>query len=123
MKVLELKGYKSLRAFNAFHSLMLGMKMLPMYMGESYEEFLGRVQEMPPEDQERVIREAALFVELQEEEVKAMVCFCTDKNGVPYGPENLRNLGPQDLVEIIVAVAQEIVKIKIDFVSDSEKKN
>ena len=122
-KPLEIKGYKSLRALNAFHSLMLGLKMLPAYMGETYEEFFGRIQEMPEADQKKLIREAALFVNLEKEEIEALVYFCADPNGVPYSPENLKNLGPDQLVEIIVAVCGEIAKIKIDFVSDNEKKN
>lgn len=123
MKVLELKGYKSLRALNAFNALMLGLKMLPAYMAEEYETFLNRVNLMPPEDQRKMIREAALFVELQKEEVEAIICFCADKNGVPYTSENLKSLGPDQLIEIIVAVCFEIAQIKIDFVSESEKKN
>jgi hypothetical protein len=75
------------------------------------------------EDQEKLIREAVMFVELQKEEVEALVCFCADKNGVPFSAENIKSLGPQDLVEIVVAVCLEISKIKINFVSESEKKN
>lgn len=123
MKVLELKGYKSLRALNAFNALMLGLKMLPNYMGEGYEEFLNRIHLMSPEDQKKMIREAAMFVELQKEEVEALVCFCTDKNGVPYTSENLKNLGPDHLIDIIVEVCFAIAQIKIDFVTDAEKKN
>lgn len=123
MKVLELKGYKSLRALNAFNALMLGLKMLPAYMGEDYEPFLKRIHEMPSDDQRKMIREAAMFVELQKEEVEAIICFCTDKNGVPYTSENLKNLGPDHLIDIIVNVCFEIAQIKIDFVSETEKKN
>lgn len=97
--------------------------MLPAYIGESYEEFLSRVQEMPAIDQEKIIREAVLFVELGKEEVEAVIGFCTDKNGVPYSAINLGNLGPGDLVECVVAVCLEIAKIKIDFITESEKKN
>jgi hypothetical protein len=123
MKVLELKGYKSLKALNVFHALMLGLKMLPAYIGESYEDFFARVQAMTPEDQEKIIREAALFVNVEPDELGALVSFVADKNGIPYGPENIKNLGPADLHEIIVAVCVEISKIKINFVSESEKKN
>lgn len=123
MKVLELRGYKSLKALNAFHTLILGLKMLPAYCAESYEEFYSRISEMPPKDQEKLIREAALFVDLQKEEVEAMVCFCTDRNGVPISPENIKNLSPAELVEMIVSVSMEIAKIKIDLISESEKKN
>jgi hypothetical protein len=123
MKVLELKGYKSLRALNAFNALMLGLKMLPAYMGEDYETFLKRVHEMSPEDQKKMIREAAMFVELQKEEVEAIICFCSDKNGVPYTSENLKSIGPDQLIEIITSVCFEIAQIKIDFISEAEKKN
>lgn len=123
MKVLELKGYKSLKALNVFHTLMLGLKMLPAYIGEDYETFYAKVQGMEPKDQEKLIREAALFVELAEDEVEALVCFCTDKNGVPYSKANLPNLGPSDIFEMVVAVCLEISKIRIDFVTESEKKN
>ena len=123
IKVLELKGFKALRALNAFHALMLGLKMLPAYMGESYETFFDRVSLMPPDDQEKLIREAVLFVELQKEEVEALIGFCADPNGVPYSAENLKNLGPRELHECIVAVCCEIGKIKVDLVSNAQKKN
>lgn len=123
MRVLELKGYKSLKALNAFHVLMLGLKMLPSYMGESYEDFFSRVNEMPESDQEKLIREAAHFVELQKEEVEALISFVADANGVPYTAENLKNLGPKDLIDMITAVCAAIAKIRIDFVSEDEKKN
>lgn len=123
MKVLELKGYKSLRAMNAFHALMLGLKMLPSYMTESYEDFFGRIQEMSEKDQLKMIKEASLFVELSKEEVEALVCFCADKNGVPYTAENLKSLKPNEILNMVVAVCAEISKIKIDLVSESEKKN
>jgi len=123
MKVLPLRGFRSLRALNAFHTLMLGLKMLPAYAGESYEDFFARIDSMPEIDQKKMIKEAALFVERQPQEVEALVCFCADANGVPYGPENLRNLDPSQLVEIIVSVCFEVCKIKIDFLSEDEKKN
>lgn len=122
MRVLELKGYKSLRALNAFNTLMLGLKLMPAYMGESYEDFLARIHSMSHEDQKKVIREAASFVELEKEEVEALLCFCTDDNGVPYSAENLKSLTPGQILDVIVAVCFEISKMKVDFVSDSEKK-
>lgn len=123
MKVLELRGYKSLRALNAFHTLMLGLKMLPAYAMESYEDFYARIESMPPQDQEKMIREALLFVELQKEEVESLACFVADKNGVPYSSENLKSAGPGQIVDILAAVCVEISKVKINFVSEAEKKN
>ena len=121
-KVLELKGYKSLRALNAFNALVLGLKMIPEYMGESYEDFLNKISAMPEADQNMMLKKAALFVELQKEEVEAIVSFCTDKNGIPYEASNMGNLDPKELIEVIVSVCSEIAKMKIDFVTQNEKK-
>lgn len=122
MRVKELKGFKSLRALNAFHTLMLGLKMLPSYMSETYESFFARIDAMDEEGKRKMLKEAALFVELQKEEVEALVCFCTDKNGVSYGANNIDNLGLDELHSIIVEVCYEVSKIQIDFLSESEKK-
>lgn len=123
MEVRELKGYKSLRALNGFNALLLGLKMLPSYQSESYEEFFDKVQAMPEDAQEKIIREACLFVQLQPDEIEAMVSFCADANGVPYGIENIKNLSTVDLVEVIVAVSMKIAKMNVGLVSESEKKN
>lgn len=123
IKVQELKGFKSLKALNAFHALLLGLKMLPAYMSETYEEFFAKVDQLPQDKQESLLREAAMFVELQKDEVEALASFALDPNGVPYSSENLKSLGPDKLIEIIVAVCMKIAEIKITLVTDSEKKN
>lgn len=123
MKVRELKGHKSLRALNAFHSYMLGLKFLPAYAPESYETFFDRVGDLPIEDQVKLIREAVMFVEIDQAELCAILSFVEDPNGACYTPANVANLSPAELVEAIVAVLTEIAKMKIDLISDAEKKN
>ena len=123
IKIAPLIGYKSLKALQAFHTLMLGLKMLPMYMDKGYEEFYEGVSKTSESEQEKLIREAALFVPLEKEEVQSLMGFALDPNGVPYSPENLKSLEPDKIINILVAVCLEISKIKIDFVTESEKKN
>lgn len=123
MKILELRGLKSLRAFNVFHKLMLGIKMVPAYMGEDYASFYERVEKMDLDDRRKVFREAATFVDLEPDEVMALVCFCADANGVPYGPANVGNLDPAAIVELIVEVCLKISEIKVTLISETEKKN
>ena len=121
-KVLPLKGYKSLRALNAFHSLLLGLKMLPAYMGETYQDFFASFKEKTEAEKERALREALAFVQLSQDEVDALVSFATDKNGVAYTSVNIKNLGPDELFELIISVTMEIGRIKIDLVNEEEKK-
>ncbi len=123
MKVLPLKGYKSLRALNAFHALLLGLKMLPAYIGESYEAFYASFSEKTEAEKEKLLKEAVMFVHLEEDEVAALVSFCTDKNGITYAAVNIGNLTPHQMHEIIVAVCMEIGRIKIELVTEEEKKN
>lgn len=122
MKLLELRGPRTLRPLNVFSALMLGLKMLPAYATESYEDFLSRVGEMPRADQEKMIREALSFVDLRPEDVEGVCSFCADPNGVPYSSANIKNLGIREILEIIVAVCLEIVDIAVDFINDDEKK-
>lgn len=123
-KCLPLKEYKSLKAMNAFYSLLLGLKMIPGNSHYGFEEFLSIIEGMSTEDQLKTFEQGAKLVPLEEDEVKALICFCTDKNGIPYTAENMKNLSPSDLVEIIVTVCMEIVKnIKVDLVTPAEKKN
>lgn len=121
-KVLPLVGMKSLRALNAFHTLLLGLKMLPAYMAIDYQTFYASFGTMSEADKETKLREAVAFVNLSAEEVDALISFCTDKNGVPYGDVNRNNLGPDEIFECVVAVCMEIGRIKIDLVSTEEKK-
>lgn len=122
-KVLELRGLRSYLAFVAFNSLMLGVKMLPAHMSETYEEFFTRVQAMQLEDQVKVIREAALLVPMPKDDLELLVSFCTDKNGIPYDSTNMGNLGPAEIFEVVVAVCTELAKIKVTLISEDEKKN
>jgi hypothetical protein len=123
VKILPLKGYKSLRALNAFHALLLGLKMLPAYQAAGYEEFFASFEERTEAEKEAMLREAAVFVQLQQDEVEAVIGFATDPNGVEYGPSNLKNLAPNELHEIIVAVCMEIGRMKINLLSPMEKKS
>ena len=50
-----------------------------------------------------------------------MVCFAKTKRRA-YSAENMKSLSPAELVEVIVSVAFEITKFKIDFVTGAEKK-
>lgn len=123
MKLLPLTGYKSLRALNAFHALLLGLKMLPTYRELPYEKFFAAFDERSDLEKEAMLREAAVFVQLQQDEVEALICFATDSNGVPYEAVNLRNLEPKEIHEIIVAVSMAIGRMKVSLVTSEEKKS
>lgn len=123
MKILPLKGYKSLRALNGFHALLLGLKMLPDYIQIDYETFYESFNDKSEVEKLKLLREAVVFVQLGQDEVEALISFATDKNGIPYQSANVKNLSVDDLHSIIVAVCMEIGRIKIELITQEEKKN
>jgi hypothetical protein len=124
MKVRELRGIPAFHAFQAYQKIILGLKMLPAYASESFEEFYARVEKMPFRDQETLIREAvALGTRLDPEEVMDLLQFGEDANGVAWSSVNVKSLDVGGLHEAIVAVCCELAKVKIKLVSEAEKKN
>lgn len=123
MKVLPLKGLKSYFALQAYAKMLLGLKMLPMYGRFDFAEFYKMIEDMPPQDQEKVIREGVFLGEITDEEMLALARFVTDENGVPYCAENMKALGPDEIFEIAIAVCLEIARIKPRLTTASEKKN
>lgn len=122
-KTLPLVGYKSLRALNAFHMIMMGLKMIPIYAFIPYEEFFQSFEEKTQPEKDMFLREGLAIIELQEDEIEALLGFCTDPNGIPYGKANVKNLDLKTIYDCCLMVLIEISKIEITFITESEKKN
>jgi hypothetical protein len=123
IKVLPLEGLKSLRAFNVYHTLLLGYKMLPSRIGMRYEEFLEEFEGSGEEEKRKILREAVAFVPIEQEELDAVTCFCCDKNGIAFSKVNTSRMAPDELIDIIVAVCMEMSRIKLYVISEEVKKN
>lgn len=123
MKVLPIRGLDSYWALQSYIKLLIGLKMLPMYMGKSLEEFLSMIEEMPVADRKKIVREAVLVVTLERDEINSLMKFAADANGVPFTQENTAKLSPKEFIEILDAVVQEIAAMEINFLTSAEKKN
>lgn len=122
IKTRELSGLSSFSALQVFYKVMLGLKMFAAYAHYEPEAFFEMLEGLETKDQERFVREALLLVPLEKEDILCLAQFCADKNGVRYCAENMIKLKPDQLFEILVKSCMELVKIKIDFVSEAEKK-
>lgn len=123
LKVLPLEGWPSLRAFNVYNTLLLGYKMLPAKIKMTYEAFLEEFDASSDEEKAKILREAASFVELEQDELEALTSFCHDANDIPFTKVNTAKMTPQQLIEIVVAVCLEISKIKLYSIGEDVKKN
>lgn len=123
MNILPLKGPKSVRALQAFQVLVLCGNMLPEYMGMPREDYAQMADELDEEAKEKLLRKILVTIPTQDEEIYVLAGFVTDKHGVPYSKVNIDNLGPGEIVEILVAVCMALSKIKVTMLTDEEKKN
>lgn len=124
LRVRELEGAESYAAFVAFHNLLMGVKMTPMYMTLDYQEFFEAVHAMDAKEKEKVIRQAAMLVRLDtNDELLPILFMCEDKNGVRLSRESIKKMSLKDIFEAVVKVCLEIGEIQITMVTESEKKN
>lgn len=93
-----------------------------MYAMENYVDFYERIEAMPDEDQEKMLKEAVFLVDLSRDEVKNLLKMATDANGVRYSEANVKSLGPLEIFAILLAVCKEIVNSKPKALSEDEKK-
>ena len=124
IKVLELKGYASYRALCAYAKLVYGMKMIPAFLTLSLKQFEDDyLNGLPEADQLEHFKRGAEMVTLERDELDDLIYFVKDQHGVKYTKENIGNLGPIQIRDIVAAVAHEIFKIKVDSISTEQKKN
>lgn len=123
IKLLPLKGPDTYWALQSYIKLLFGLKMLPMYMGQTLEEFFDHIEQMPVDDRKKIVRQAVLMVTLERDEVSSLMKFAADKNGVRFSNENVSGLDPNEFMEIIHAVTQAIASLEPNFLSAREKKN
>lgn len=121
--VIDLVGYESVRALNVYGALLIGGKNIPGYLDMPFEQYFETIRTMPAAQQENFFRICVAVVPLEREEVEAITCFCLDDNGVPFTRMQLKSMPLKDVFDIIVSVCLEVAKFKIDFVSETEKKN
>lgn len=122
MKVSTIAGPEGMKALTAFNALLFAYKGLPAYVHVPYVEFFESFKHKTDSEKETILREALSFYSLEHDEIRAIVSFGHDKNGIAYGETNVKNLSVEELFEIIIAVCMEIGKIHIDIVSEEEKK-
>lgn len=113
----ELRGIKSLYAFQVMHTLLLGYWTIPNFESEkeSFEKFLERFEKGSEEQKRAVFTRAIYLVKLEDAEILAVCGFAQDKNGIPYSAENIKNATFDEIAQIIIDVCCEIAKIKVFF--------
>lgn len=121
INVRELKGIRSLKCLNVFHRVLLGLKLTPHYSTIPYPQFFEAFKFCDEQTKNHMLREAVSLVDLEHDEIEALLAFTEDSNKVAITAANIKNLGPDEIFNRVLAVLFEVGKIKVDLVTESEK--
>jgi F0F1-type ATP synthase delta subunit len=122
-RILPLKGLKSVWALNAFNSLILGLAIENAMTGQTVEQTYAAFEKLDEKAKEKAIKDALQRINLQEEDMKNLLAFATDDNGIPYTEENIKGLAPEKIIDALGRVCLEISKIKVHSIDVDVKKN
>lgn len=123
VKLLPLRGLKSVHALCSFNALLFGLHCTPEHAGKSEEEFYNWWDALSHSDKEKYIVYAIGLCKLSEEEMLDLLAFCADANGIPLGRENITSAKPDYIVECIKTVCMAIADIKLKSIGENLKKN
>jgi hypothetical protein len=115
-------GAKAMNALNIFQAALLALKMLPINLDITLDEFYYSFKGKSEAQRESDIRMAVSFLKLEEDELLTVVSFFKDANGIEMGRSHLKALGLKDQFEMTVSLLCEIGKIDIELISEDEKK-
>lgn len=123
IKVKELRGLESVWALNAFHTLVRGLAIEQACFGQEMDETFAKFEALDAAGKERELRRAFTLVNLPEEDMKNLLLFALDANGIPYGTRKLKDIGPVELIDAMTAVCLEIAQITPRVCPEELKKN
>lgn len=121
--VKELRGLKSVWAFNAYYSLVYGLAVEQAHLGQDIETTFAKFEALPAEKKTEQLRHALKIVNLSKDDMLNLLAFAVDKNGIPYAQRNLETLQPQEILDAILAVCVKLAELKPRTADESVKKN
>ena len=123
MQVLELRGLESIWAFNAYQTLLRGLALEQACLGQDMDTTLANFEGLDLAGKERELRRALSMVNLEKEDMLNLLAFVADVNGIPYAKKNVKNIGPAELIDAMLAVCLKISEINPRLATEDVKKN
>ena len=118
----EFKGIEGVRAYHVALSIIRSLYYLPkeidgqIIFHDTFEKMSNWFDELDEENKRKFLK---IGVEngavLEQEEIYSMLKFAKDENGVQFGKENINNLSPFAINDLILEVAFELAKQKVFF--------
>lgn len=123
IRVKELRGYESVWALNAYYLLVFGLGSEQAVLGQDYDTTAANFEALPEHKKETQLRHALQIVNLSAADMQNLLFFALDANGIPYAQKKPEQLGPEELVEAMLAVCLAISRITPRTCPTDAKKN
>lgn len=123
VKVKELRGYRSVLAYNAFYALLMGLAVEQAHLGQRIETTFAKFEALPEEQKEEQLKHALKLVNLSKDDMLNLLAFAVDANGIPYAQKDVEEMEPQKIFEGLLVVCMAFAKIKPFFLNENVKKN
>lgn len=113
----EFRGIAGAKAYHSALALIRSLWYIPKDVEHNtFKEMSDWFDMLDDENKRKYLK---LAVEdgamLEEKEIESLFKFAKDENGVPFGKENIENLTPFEIHDLILEVACEILKAKVFF--------
>lgn len=123
MKIKELKGYPSIRAYAVYQRILLGLLSIPAVLGIAPQDFIDGFEDKPRDERRILLIKACAVMDLSDDEIDSLLYFAVDNNGVALSRINTAALGPKELTEVIVEVCLMASDAKVHSLTKDQKKN
>ncbi|MBE6457568.1 MAG: hypothetical protein E7011_02050 [Alphaproteobacteria bacterium] len=115
MKIIELRGLKSVRVYQLYQQVLIAYAILPTTHAASIKDFLTEFETKSPEEKRRILRRAAMFYDFQGDDVLTILDFATVKHtGVEYS-QQIHAMTPDEIIKAIAEVLLKCSDIKCFF--------
>lgn len=113
----EFRGIAGARAYHSALALVRSLWYIPKDVDHATFKEMSDWFDMLDYDNKRKYLKLAVEdgAMLEDKEIEALLKFARDENGVPICKENIENLTPFEIHELILEVSWEILKAKVFF--------
>jgi len=118
----EFKGIKGAKAYHSALSLVRSLWYIPKDVDhKTFKEMSDWFDSLNDEERRKYLKLAVEDgAKLEDKEIAEMLAFASDSNGIPICKENINNLSPFEIHDLILDVACNIFKSKVFFYQTSK---
>lgn len=115
MKILELRGLKSVRVYQIYQQVLIALAIAPTSGAKSIEQFLCDFEVADIDAKRQMLTTACGLFNFEHDDIRAILDFALDENTGIELSQTVQGLSPDVIINAIVSVLIKCSDIKIFF--------